>query len=247
MDKSFDVWRSDPAGPVKGGIVVLHAVYGLTDHIGDVCAKWAGAGYAAVAPALYDRHKANVVHPYSRAGADAGIESYAALSEDDIFGFINACVKASASVGGVALSGFCTGGTWCWRACARARPDGASELLRQSCAGVHRLAAALPNDHALRRLRYDRSVAEVERIKARHPRSMSTSTPARDTPSSTWSRRRTTQQRPSWPGNVRSRSWSSILLRACVVYDDACTNLRERLAGKMLGFSRSKLTGRRMM
>ena len=116
--QSFDVWRSDPVGPAKGGIVVLHAVYGLTDHIGDVCVKWSDAGYAAVAPALYDRHKANLVHPYSRAGADAGIESYRALTEDDIFGFIKACVISLGEVGGVALSGFCTGGTWCWRACA---------------------------------------------------------------------------------------------------------------------------------
>ena len=81
---------------------MLHAVYGLTDHIGDVCAKGRDAGYAAVAPALYDRHKANVVHPYSRAGADAGIESYGALTEDDIFGFIKACVMNLGEVGGVA-------------------------------------------------------------------------------------------------------------------------------------------------
>ena len=62
-------------------VVILHAVYGLTDHIGDVCARWAQAGYAAVAPALYDRHGRGVVHPYSRTGADAGIASYEALTE----------------------------------------------------------------------------------------------------------------------------------------------------------------------
>ncbi|MSP80869.1 MAG: dienelactone hydrolase family protein [Rhodospirillales bacterium] len=167
--KSFTGWRSDPAGPAKGGIVVLHAVYGLTDHIGDVCARWADAGYAAVAPALYDRHKPNVVHPYSRAGADAGIESYAALTEDDIFGFIKACVKSLGDVGGVALSGFCTGGTWCWRACA------ALDLTAQvNFYGSHVPAFIELKPRCPTIMHYGDSdtivpIGEVERIKSRHP------------------------------------------------------------------------------
>jgi carboxymethylenebutenolidase len=110
--------RSDPAGAAKGGIVILHAVYGLTDHVGDVCDQWAAAGFAAMAPALFDRRGAGRVHPYSRAGADAGIEDYAALSEQDIFADVAACEKALRPSGKVAISGFCTGGTWAWRAAA---------------------------------------------------------------------------------------------------------------------------------
>jgi carboxymethylenebutenolidase len=168
--KSFTVWRSDPAGPAKGGVVVLHAVYGLTDHIGDVCAKWAEAGYAAVAPALYDRHKANVVHPYSRAGADAGIESYAALTKDDIFGFIKACAKSLGNVGGVALSGFCTGGTWCWRACAEL------DLTAQvNFYGSHVPAFVDLQPRCPTIMHYGDSdtivpLKEVERIKSSHPK-----------------------------------------------------------------------------
>ena len=167
--KTFTAWRSDPAGEVKGGIVVLHAVYGLTDHIGDVCAKWAGAGYTAVAPALYDRHKPNVVHPYSRAGADAGIESYAALSEADIFGFIDACVQSLDGVGKVALSGFCTGGTWCWRACSKL--DMAAQV---NFYGSHVPAFIDLKQRCPTIMHYGDSdtivpITEVERIKARQP------------------------------------------------------------------------------
>ena len=167
--QSFDVWRSDPVGPAKGGIVVLHAVYGLTDHIGDVCVKWSDAGYAAVAPALYDRHKANLVHPYSRAGADAGIESYRALTEDDIFGFIKACVISLGEVGGVALSGFCTGGTWCWRACA------ALELTAQvNFYGSHVPAFIDLRPRCPTIMHYGDSdtivpLGDAERIKSKHP------------------------------------------------------------------------------
>ena len=167
--KSFTAWRSDPLGEVKGGIVVLHAVYGLTDHIGDVCAKWAGAGYVAVAPALYDRHKPNVVHPYSRAGADAGIESYAALTKDDIFGFIKACVRSLGDIGGVALSGFCTGGTWCWRACSVLNVAAQVNFYGSHVPAFIDLKPRCPTI-----MHYGDSdtivpIAEVERIKARHP------------------------------------------------------------------------------
>jgi len=115
----FQAWRADPPDRPKGGIVILHAVYGLTDHMADACAQWAAAGYAAIAPALFDRrHLAgSPVHPYSRAGADAGIADYAALSEQEIFADLTACMEALRP-GRVAISGFCTGGTWAWRASA---------------------------------------------------------------------------------------------------------------------------------
>ncbi|MDO9442307.1 MAG: dienelactone hydrolase family protein [Beijerinckiaceae bacterium] len=110
-----DAWRADPTGQAKGGVVVLHAVYGLTGHMGDVCARWAEMGYAAIAPALFDRQQRGVVHPYSRAGADAGIASYEALTEAQILADVAACRDALAPLR-VAISGFCTGGTWAWRA-----------------------------------------------------------------------------------------------------------------------------------
>ena len=43
----LEAWSARPAGLPKGGIVVLHAVYGATPHMGDVCVRWAAAGYHA--------------------------------------------------------------------------------------------------------------------------------------------------------------------------------------------------------
>lgn len=114
----FDAWRADPSQKQKGGIVVLHAVYGLTDHIGDVCARWAEAGYTAIAPALFDRTGFHGTHPYSRQGADAGIRSFSALTQDDVFQDVEACAAILRSIGPIAISGFCTGGTWAWRSAA---------------------------------------------------------------------------------------------------------------------------------
>ncbi len=113
---SLTAWRADPGGEAKGGIVLLHAVYGLTDHMGEVCQAFADNGYAAIAPALYDRIGPGIVHPYSRDGVAAGRESYAALARQAFVADLEGCASALRAAGRVAISGFCTGGTWAWEA-----------------------------------------------------------------------------------------------------------------------------------
>jgi carboxymethylenebutenolidase len=114
---AFSAWVATPDGTPKGGVVVLHAVYGATRHIGDVCARWAAAGYRAVAPALFDRLGRDIVHPYDRPGD--GVASYAALDAAALYADIEAAAAAAGRAGEVAISGFCTGGSWAWRAAAR--------------------------------------------------------------------------------------------------------------------------------
>jgi carboxymethylenebutenolidase len=114
----LDVWRSDPTGKPKGGIVLLHAIYGLTGHMGDVCDMFARTGYAAIAPALYDRSGRNRVFGYDPEGQQAGRTAYQALTKDHILADIAACAVALRPTGKVAISGFCTGGTWAWIASA---------------------------------------------------------------------------------------------------------------------------------
>lgn len=112
-------WSARPAGTPRGGIVVLHAVYGATPHMGAVCVRWAAAGYHAIAPALFDRLGRDIVHPYDR--PHDGIASYAALADAQIHADIEAATRAAGPVGRVAISGFCTGGSWAWRSAARLR------------------------------------------------------------------------------------------------------------------------------
>jgi carboxymethylenebutenolidase len=116
---AFACWRSDPKATPLGGIVVLHAVYGLTAHMGGVCDAWAAEGFAAIAPSLFDRVAPGIVHPYARDGVEAGRKSYAAAGAENILSDIEACRTALADIGPVAVSGFCTGGTWAWTASAR--------------------------------------------------------------------------------------------------------------------------------
>lgn len=113
----LEAWRSDPAGQPKGGVVVLHAIFGLTEHIGDVCDRWAAAGYTAIAPALYDRIGKGLVHPY-QGGNAAGRDCYAKLTEAQILADVEGCAAATGAARRI-VSGFCTGGTWAWTAAAR--------------------------------------------------------------------------------------------------------------------------------
>lgn len=112
-------FRADPGGTAIGGIVVLHAVFGLTDHMGDVCDAWAAEGFAAIAPSLFDRVAPGIVHPYGREGVEAGRKNYAAISAEQILSDIEACRAELSALGPVAISGFCTGGSWAWTASAR--------------------------------------------------------------------------------------------------------------------------------
>ncbi len=112
----LDAWQAVPDGDAIGGIVVLHAVFGLTSHMGDVCDGWAGEGFAAIAPSLFDRAGPGLVHPYGHEGVEAGRLNYAAITDQQILSDIEACRLALAEYGKVAISGFCTGGSWAWTA-----------------------------------------------------------------------------------------------------------------------------------
>ena len=43
---------AQPAGPARGGLVVLQEIFGVNSHIRSVCDRLAGAGYVAVAPVV---------------------------------------------------------------------------------------------------------------------------------------------------------------------------------------------------
>jgi carboxymethylenebutenolidase len=165
----FTAWRCDPIDRVRGGIVVLHAIWGLTRRMGEVCARFAEAGYIAIAPALYARLGSTLEYPYDR-GVD-GVQSYAALSAPQILTDVEA---ASADcdptgTGAVAIGGFCTGGSWAWRAAAaltfRAQVNFYGSHVPQLLDLTPRCPTLMhygDGDHIV-------AVAEIERIRQRHP------------------------------------------------------------------------------
>ena len=102
------------AAQAVGSVIILHAVYGITDHISKLCNRFATAGFSSFAPWLFDRVQADLVYPYTAGGTKLGSESYKSISQDKLLMDIDACREEANKYGNVAICGFCTGGTWAW-------------------------------------------------------------------------------------------------------------------------------------
>ena len=93
--------------------------------MGDVCDSFAAQGYAAIAPALYDRGAKNRVYGYDADGREGGRQCYGALSREVILADVEATAEALRQAGPVIISGFCSGGTWAWISAAELNFDAA--------------------------------------------------------------------------------------------------------------------------
>jgi carboxymethylenebutenolidase len=123
---AFAAWHSPASGQARGGIVLLHAIYGLTAHIGEVCDRFAAAGFSAAAPALYDRTERNRVFAYDGEDLAAARRYREHLREPTVLRDVAACRdRLRETAPRVAISGFCTGGSWAWVAACEVRFDAA--------------------------------------------------------------------------------------------------------------------------
>jgi len=102
----------EPAGPPRGGIVVVQEAFGVNDHIEDVARRFAAEGWLAVAPHLFHRTgdpklgygDLSVVMPHMQA-----------LTADGVLADVDAALDQLAAAGIPAartgIVGFCMGGT----------------------------------------------------------------------------------------------------------------------------------------
>jgi carboxymethylenebutenolidase len=104
-------YRADPAGEPKGGVVVIQEIFGVNHHIRAVCDRVAAAGYAAVAPALFDRTEPGFESGYSPDEISAAMRF---VQNPDFGAFLrdtSAAISELKAVGPVSIIGFCLGGT----------------------------------------------------------------------------------------------------------------------------------------
>ena len=112
---AIDVYRAMPAGERKGGLVLIQEIFGVTEHIRELCDHYAADGYEVLSPALYDREHpgfqagynddqfaraielARVLHPFELSLADA-----------------QTCIDALKGKGPVFITGYCYGGSVAW-------------------------------------------------------------------------------------------------------------------------------------
>lgn len=114
---SFSVYRADPTGTPRGGVVIIQEIFGLTRHICEVADQYAAQGYASFAPALFDRVRPAIVLDYSQ--IQQGVETMTALQPSQTLLDVGATVDAAAAAGKTAVVGFCWGGTIAYVAACR--------------------------------------------------------------------------------------------------------------------------------
>lgn len=112
-------YRADPSGPPKGGVVVIQEIFGVNHHIRAVCDRISAQGYAAIAPAIFDRQHPNFESGYSpdeiaNARKYVANPDWGAMMRD-----IQAAIDEAKKSGPAAIVGFCLGGTLAFLAAAK--------------------------------------------------------------------------------------------------------------------------------
>ena len=118
--QQIQAYTAAPDGKPKGGIVVVQEIFGVNPHIRSVVDGYAAAGYAAIAPAVFDSVEKHVELGYDQHGVEKGIALMTRLGFDRALASVLAAVQVVASAGKVGVVGFCWGGSVAYLAAIRA-------------------------------------------------------------------------------------------------------------------------------
>jgi carboxymethylenebutenolidase len=113
---TFSAYLADPAGRARGSVVILQEIFGLTAHIRRVTDDYASNGYLAIAPALFDRIRRDLVLGYSPKEVEQALGYRLQVPLAKALLDIAASAAVVRHAGRVATIGFCWGGTLCWAA-----------------------------------------------------------------------------------------------------------------------------------
>jgi carboxymethylenebutenolidase len=166
----LDAYVAEPHGKPRAGIVVVQEIFGVTGHVKRVADQYAAEGFRAIAPAMFDRLKSNITLEYTE--IQKGLEYMRQLKWPSTLADVGAAVDAVRGAGGVAIVGFCWGGTVAHVAASELDVGAAVSYYG---GGVAKMLDKKPRcpimyhfgdqDHAI-------SLPDVEKIKAAYPDSV---------------------------------------------------------------------------
>lgn len=121
----LDAYLAQPAARPRGAVVIAQEMYGVNAYLGAVCDFYAGHGYLAIAPSLYDRRQRGMTFAYDKAGHDQAQRTYKAWEWSAALADLDAGRAMVAQAGKVGLIGFCWGGSLAWVGACRSAYDAA--------------------------------------------------------------------------------------------------------------------------
>ena len=115
----FDAWRVGPGEARRGGLVVCHAIWGVTPHLRELADGFAAEGYEVIVPSLFDRFQRGFAERDTDPSLMARQSGLAQATGwgPGVLDAVQAAIDALAPP--VFLMGFCFGGTVAWLAASR--------------------------------------------------------------------------------------------------------------------------------
>ena len=109
------VYHVEASKERRGGLVLVQEIFGVTDHIRELCDEYASDGYEVLAPAIFDREHPGFEADYTGPDYDRAVELARhlhpfLLSLDDA----QTCIDSLKSKGPVFITGSCYGGSVAW-------------------------------------------------------------------------------------------------------------------------------------
>jgi carboxymethylenebutenolidase len=135
---TFDAYVAKPTGKSRGAIVILPEIFGINSHIRSVADGYAGDGYLAIAPALFDRAERGVELTYGAEDRARGIALMGKVDKEDALKDIAAAIEYAQSAGKVGVVGYCWGGTLAWLSAVKL--DGLSAAVTYYGGGMQNMA-----------------------------------------------------------------------------------------------------------
>jgi carboxymethylenebutenolidase len=105
-----------PEGRARGALVVAQDAFGVGAYIRSVCDGFAADGYAAIAPAIYDRQQRGAVFDHTPGSQDDARRCRGALVWDQVLADVEAARAKVSEWGRVGVVGYCVGGSIAWLA-----------------------------------------------------------------------------------------------------------------------------------
>ncbi|NHN89320.1 dienelactone hydrolase family protein [Acetobacter conturbans] len=114
----FSAWQAG-APDAPHALVVVQEIFGVNHNIRTVANEFASAGFAVLAPAVFDRAKRNVELGYSPEDVKEGLALRAEIPLESTLADLQACAahfRKQAPHRKVGIIGFCWGGALAWDA-----------------------------------------------------------------------------------------------------------------------------------
>ena len=113
----LEAYHALPPDARRGGLVLVQEIFGITDHIRELCDSFAQDGYEVVAPAFYDRLEPGFAAGYDADAVAKGVRYSQETPWDQVASDLQAAIDALK--GPVFVTGFCWGGAAAWLAACR--------------------------------------------------------------------------------------------------------------------------------